>query len=185
MGAFATLLFGIRFPQMATALVVAGVGTGSNLAELDAWRAAQVVRADAIRSQGWHELALESGHSPTRVQLKKKDPRGWAEFVQHLREHSPEGSALTQQYYQGARDPVYAWEAELKTMMVPTLLALGDEDWPCIEPNCFLKRTIPNCGLWMQPRTGHAINLEEPGAFNREMQSFFSTVERGRWSLDA
>jgi pimeloyl-ACP methyl ester carboxylesterase len=37
----------------------------------------------------------------------------------------------------------------------------------------------------MQPRTGHAINLEEPAAFNREMQSFFSTVERGRWSLDA
>ncbi|MDB5378732.1 MAG: alpha/beta hydrolase, partial [Rubritepida sp.] len=92
MGAFATLLFGIRFPQMATALVVAGVGSGSNLAELDAWRAAQVVRADAIRSQGWHELALESGHSPTRIQLKKKDPRGWAEFVQHLREHSPQGS---------------------------------------------------------------------------------------------
>lgn len=185
MGAFATLLFGIRYPQMATALVVAGVGTGSNLAELDAWRAASAERAEKIRTEGWHEMALESGHSPTRVQLKKKDPRGWNDFVEHLREHSPEGSALTQRYYQGARDPVYAWEAELKTMMVPTLLALGDEDWPCIEPNCFLKRTIPNCGLWMQPRTGHAINLEEPAAFNREVQSFFSTVERGRWSLDA
>jgi hypothetical protein len=36
-------------------------------------------------------------------------------------------------------------------------------------------------GLFVQPRTGHAINLEEPAAFNREVQEFFSTVERGRW----
>ena len=185
MGAFAALLFGVRHPEMATALVVAGVGTGSDLKELESWRAAQAERAERIRAEGWQELALESGHSPTRIQLKKKDPRGWEEFVRHLREHSPLGSALTQARYQGARDPVYAWEEDLKRMRVPTLLALGDEDWPCIEPNVFLKRTIPNCGLWMHPRTGHAINLEEPAAFNRAVQDFFSTVERGRWSLDA
>ncbi len=183
MGAFAALLFGVRHPEMATALVVAGVGTGSDLKELESWRAAQAERAERIRAEGWQELALESGHSPTRIQLKKKDPRGWEEFVRHLREHSPLGSALTQARYQGTRDPVYAWEEDLKRMRVPTLLALGDEDWPCIEPNVFLKRTIPNCGLWMHPRTGHAINLEEPAAFNREVAAFFSTVERGRWRL--
>jgi pimeloyl-ACP methyl ester carboxylesterase len=185
MGAFAALLFGIRHPEMATALVVAGVGTGSDLSALDAFRREQAERADRLAAEGWGELALESGHSPTRVQLKKKDPRGWAEFVAHLREHSPAGSSLTQRRYQGARDPVYAWEDDLKRMRVPTLLALGDEDWPCIEPNMFLKRTLPNAGLWMHPRTGHAINLEEPAAFNRTVQDFFSTVERGRWSLDA
>ena len=184
MGAFAALLFGVRHPEMATALVVAGVGTGSDLEELGSWRAVQAERAERVRAEGWQEMALESGHSPTRIQLKK-DPRGWEESVRHLREHSPLGSALTQARYQGARDPVYAWEEDLKRMRVPTLLALGDEDWPCIEPNVFLKRTIPNCGLWMHPRTGHAINLEEPAAFNRAVQDFFSTVERGRWSLDA
>jgi pimeloyl-ACP methyl ester carboxylesterase len=70
-------------------------------------------------------------------------------------------------------------------MMVPTLVAVGDEDAPCIEPSLFLKRTLPRAGLWVCPRTGHAINLEEPEAFNRELAAFFSTVERGRWSLDA
>lgn len=185
MGAFATLLFGIRHPAMATALVVAGVGTGSNLAELDAFREVQAARAEQIRQEGWGELAREQGLSPTRIQLRKKDPRGWEEFVQHLREHSAEGSALTMRHYQGARDPVQAWEETLRTMRVPTLLAVGDEDEPCIEPNIFLKRTLPNAGLWMHPRTGHAINLEEPAAFNRAVQDFFSTVERGRWSLDA
>lgn len=183
MGAFATLLFGIRHPDRATALVVAGVGTGSNLAELENFRAAQQDRAAALRAHGWPALAEEAAHSPTRIQLKHKNPRGWAQYVTHLRAHSSEGSAMTQAHYQGARDPVYAWEATLRRMAVPTLLALGDEDEPCIEANIFLKRTLPNAGLWMHPRTGHAINLEEPAAFNAAVAEFFATVERGRWKL--
>jgi pimeloyl-ACP methyl ester carboxylesterase len=89
------------------------------------------------------------------------------------------------QRYQGGRDSIFDWEADLRRMAVPTLLALGDEDVPCIETNIFLKSVLPNAGLWMHPRTGHAINLEEPAAFNRAVQDFFSTVERGRWSLEA
>ena len=68
-------------------------------------------------------------------------------------------------------------------MQVPTLLAVGDEDAPCIAPTLFLKRTLPNAGLWMHPRTGHAINLEEPAAFNQALSDFFGAVERGRWRL--
>ena len=183
MGAFATLLFGIRHPARATALVVAGVGTGSDLAGLADFRAAQQERAMALRAQGWPALAEEAAHSPTRIQLKHKNPRGWAEYVTHLGQHSAEGSAMTQAHYQGRRDPVHAWEASLRGMAVPTLLAVGDEDAPCIEANLFLKRTLPAAGLWMHPRTGHAINLEEPAAFNAAVRDFFGTVERGRWRL--
>lgn len=185
MGAFATLRFGLRYGSMASALVVAGVGSGSNLAELAAWRQLQAEKSAQLMKEGWTNIAEETGHSPTRIQLKKKDRRGWDEFMAHLREHSVKGSALTQRWYQGARDPVYHWEAELRRMTVPTLIAVGDEDGPCIEPSVFLKRTLPNAGLWICPRTGHAINLEEPAAFNREVAAFFSTVERGRWNLDA
>ena len=35
----------------------------------------------------------------------------------------------------------------------------------------------------MVPRTGHAVNLEEPAFFNRAVQDFFGTVERGRWAV--
>ena len=61
------------------------------------------------------------------------------------------------------------------------LLAVGDEDELCLEINIYLKRQIKTSGLWISSRTGHAINLEEPSAFNREVQNFFSTVERGNW----
>jgi hypothetical protein len=45
-----------------------------------------------------------------------------------------------------------------------------------------LKRTTSTAGLWIVPRTGHAVNLEEPDAFNRNVQEFFGIVERGKWT---
>ena len=58
---------------------------------------------------------------------------------------------------------------------------LGDEDEPGLDANVFLKRTIASSGLVVLPRTGHAVNLEEPDHFNALVEDFFSTVERGRW----
>ncbi|HEX6266978.1 MAG TPA: alpha/beta hydrolase, partial [Burkholderiales bacterium] len=44
-----------------------------------------------------------------------------------------------------------------------------------------MKRAIPSAGLAMLPRSGHAINLEEPALFNRFVEDFFHQVEAGRW----
>jgi len=184
MGAFAALLFGIRHPAMATALVLAGVGSGSPKQEQAAFREACAARGAKLIAQGWPgELAEETGHSATRIQLKKKDPRGWAAYMERLSQHSGLGTGLTMKHYQGERDSIFDWEPQLRTMAVPTLLAVGDEDGPCIETNIFLKKVLPHAGLWMHPRTGHAINLEEPAAFNAAVATFLSTVERGRWTL--
>jgi pimeloyl-ACP methyl ester carboxylesterase len=184
MGGFAALLFGIRHPDMAVSLVPAGAGSGSPKQDQAAFRAACQARGDKLIAQGWAgEMAEETGHSPTRIQLRKKDPRGWAAYMQRLSEHSGLGTGLTMKHYQGERDSIFDWEPELRRMEIPTLLAVGDEDGPCIETNIWLKSVLPNAGLWVCPRTGHAINLEEPAAFNREVAAFFSTVERGRWRL--
>ena len=61
------------------------------------------------------------------------------------------------------------------------LLAVGDEDEPCLQTNLFLKEKIPGAGLWVCPNTGHAINLEEPAAFNAAVFEFLSLAERGQW----
>lgn len=62
---------------------------------------------------------------------------------------------------------------------MPVLLAVGDEDAACLETNLMLKSALPNAGLWICPNTGHAINLEEPAAFNAEVENFMGAVERG------
>jgi hypothetical protein len=66
-------------------------------------------------------------------------------------------------------------------MTVPVLLAVGDEDVRCLDTNLMLKSTLPDAGLWICPNTGHAINLEEPAAFNAQVEAFLGAVERGSW----
>jgi hypothetical protein len=70
---------------------------------------------------------------------------------------------------------------QFSEMKVPVLLAVGDEDVRCLETNLMLKSTLPNAGLWMCPNTGHVINLEEPFAFNEQIENFLGAVERGSW----
>ncbi|HEY6419871.1 MAG TPA: alpha/beta hydrolase [Candidatus Binataceae bacterium] len=183
MGAFAALHFGLRYPEMASALVVAGCGSGAPKSDREMFKKQCDATADRFLREGAEIVARALGLGPTRVQLQNKDPRGWEEFVRHLGEHSPKGSALTLRNYQGLRPSLYDLRDQLKGLTIPVLLAVGDEDEPCLDANIFLKRTIPSAALWMVPRTGHAINLEEPDAFNRVVQEFFGTVERGRWTL--
>ena len=57
-----------------------------------------------------------------------------------------------------------------------------DEDEPCLEPALMMKRTIATAGLAVIPRSGHAINLEEPDEFSRLAYNFITAAEAGRWT---
>jgi pimeloyl-ACP methyl ester carboxylesterase len=178
-GAYATLMFGLRHPQLASALVAAGVGSGSVRDQREEFMRLCEANAQRFLTEGSKAMARELGVGASRVQLLNKDPRGWQEFVDHLSQHSAKGSALTMKNYQGKRPSLYDFEKQFSELTIPTLIIVGDEDDACLEPSVFLKRTIPTSGLFIQPRTGHAINLEEPAVFNREVQEFLSAVERG------
>ena len=181
MGAFATVHFGYRYPDLAQSLVVAGCGYGAPLEVQDRFKEEAQGAADHLDNVGMEAMAAVYGAGPTRVQLENKDSRGYAEFMQILAEHSAVGSAHTLRGVQAHRPSLYNLEAELRSIETPTLLVTGDEDEPCLEPNIFMKRMIPNSGLVMIPKTGHACNLEEPEAFNAALREFFLKVERGRW----
>lgn len=183
MGGFAALHFGLRYGAMASALVVAGCGYGAPKGERARFRAETEALADRFEQAGTEAAAEAYCGGPCRVQYQAKDPRGWAEFRARFVEHSAKGSANTLRGVQARRPSLYDLEAELRVLTVPTLLVTGDEDEPCLDATVWLKRTVPSAGLVILPRTGHTANLEEPEAFNRASQAFFSSVERGRWSL--
>ncbi len=182
-GAYATLVFGMRHPQRASALVVAGAGTGAWLPDREAFIAHTKENAERFLKEGSAAMAQSMGHAGTRIQLKNKDPRGWEEFVRYLSEHSAIGSSMTLRYVQAERPSLFEFKGQLAQLTIPTLLVVGDEDEPCLDVNLFLKRTIPTAGLWMIPKTGHAVNLEEPGLFNEGVQAFLSAAERGHWRM--
>ena len=120
-------------------------------------------------------------YGPTRVQFENKDPRGFAEFKQMLGKHSAKGAARTQLGVQRERPSIFALEDKIAACRIPMLVVTGDEDWPCLLPGVFIKRTCPTAGLLMIPNSGHAVNIEEPAAFNAALADFLTQVDAGRW----
>jgi pimeloyl-ACP methyl ester carboxylesterase len=181
MGAYAALHFGLTYPELAKSLVVSGVGSGSPIADRAQWVMESEATARVYLEQGGDAAAGVIAQGPTRGQLRRKDPRAFEEFISHLREHSPQGKARTLIGYQARRPSLHDFAKEFSALETPVLLITGDEDTPCLETTLWLKKTFPNAGLWIAPNTGHAVHLEEPDAFNRALEDFFTAVDRGRW----
>jgi len=181
MGGFATLHFGLRHPEKALSLTVAACGYGAAPEQRDRFDSeseAIAAKYDEIGAAGVAEFYANGAY---RIQFREKDPRGWQEFKDTLAQHSAKGAAMTMRGVQKRRPSLYDLEDALKAMTVPTLIISGDEDDWCLEPGLYLKRTIPAAGLWVVPKTGHTVNLEEPALFNAQLAEFFAMVEAGRW----
>jgi pimeloyl-ACP methyl ester carboxylesterase len=181
MGGFCALHLGLRAPERAMSLVVAGVGYGAAPEAQEQFRRESTAIAEAFRSEGAAAVAPRYAVGPARVQFQNRNRAGWEEFAAALAEHSSEGSALTMLGVQVRRPSLYALRDELAALHVPTLILAGDEDDGCLDASVMMKRTIPSAGLIMLPRTGHTANLEEPQIFNRAVEEFLAAVERGEW----
>jgi len=183
MGGFATLHFGMAYAARARSIVVGGCGYGAEPGKREQFQAEAEAAAIRFETLGIETAANSYALGATRVQLQNKDPRGWEEFRRMLTEHSARGSALTLRGVQKRRPSLFDLVEQMRQIRVPTLIVTGDEDDPCIEASILMKRTIPSAALVMLPRSGHAINLEEPALFNQFIEQFFHQVESGRWQL--
>jgi len=183
MGGFATLHFGLAYPDRARSLVVAGAGYGSEKGEREKFRDEAVVIAERLEREGMAVFAQAYAYGPTRMQFENKDPRGFAEFKAMLAEHSAKGAANTQLGVQRERPSIFDLGEQLAKLTVPMLVVTGDEDWPCLAPGVFIKRTCPSAALLVLPNTGHTVNIEEPGAFNAAVADFLAQVDAGRWPM--
>ena len=151
--------------------------------EREKFRNEAVVIADKLEREGMAAFAQAYAYGPTRVQFENKDPRGFAEFKAMLAEHSAKGAANTQLGVQRERPSIFDLEDQLAKLAVPMLVVTGDEDWPCLLPGVFIKRTCPSAALLVIPNSGHAINIEEPGHFNAALAEFLAQVDAGRWPM--
>ncbi|HEX4928287.1 MAG TPA: alpha/beta hydrolase [Burkholderiales bacterium] len=181
MGAFATLHFGLAYPERALSITVAGGAYGSHPGHYRQFQQDSRANAERIQKEGIKKFVDSYGVGPTRVQLQNKDPRAFAEYLAQFHEHSALGAVNTLLGVQCRRPSFYDLAEPLKRMSTATLIMLGDEEEPALEANLFLKRCIPGAGLAVFPCSGHGINLEEPALFNRLLEDFLHSVELGRW----
>jgi pimeloyl-ACP methyl ester carboxylesterase len=181
MGAFATLHFGMAYSPRALSLVVAGCGYGAHPDQRAQFQEQARALAQTMLDEGMGKIAATYGHGPTRLQLRDKDPRGFADFIRCFSEHSAQGSANTMLGYQARRPSLYDLTAEMARISAPLLIIAGDEDDATLEPSVLMKRTVRTAALAVLPKSGHVLNIEEPGLFNRLVEDFFHQVEAGRW----
>ncbi len=177
MGGFCALHFGMRHGARARSLVAAGAGYGAPPGDHEEFKKNCGELADRIEREGWHTICAEYAEGATRLAFKRKNPRGWAEFRDTLCTHSSHGSMMHMRHVQGERPSLWDFEDRLKALAMPLLVVNGDEDSPCLETGIWLKRTVPDCGHWVLPMSGHTMNIEEPEQFNQGLERFFAEAE--------
>ncbi len=183
MGANVVLDLALQHPERCRSLVLSGCGAGTtNRAQFED-NVHQIV--DVLESRGMTSFADVYSEGPSRQPFKRKDPVGWRTFREQFAGHSARGSALTMLGVQRGRRTIFSLESELKQLRIPTLVLVGDEDEPCIDPAVFMKRSIPSSGLVVLPQTGHTVNLEEPDLFNQSIDLFLDQVQSGTWATRA
>ena len=180
MGANVARDFAIAHPDLVRSLIIVGAGAGS--VNRGQFLAGQAAIADGLAREGMAAMVRNLDAVPTRAAFKRKDPRGFAEFLRHAGEHDAAACAHLARNVMSRRKTVQDVEAGLRALRVPTLIMVGDEDAPCVEPSVMMRGFIPHAGLVVFPACGHTPNIEEPGLFNLHVAEFLASVERGRWA---
>ena len=170
MGGSIALNFGLAHPGRVRALILAGTGTGSADKHQFAREFGPI--ADRLEREGVSKVAEDYLRGPTRIQLLRKNPAMWQKLHDDFVGLSATGLAHTLRRVQLRRPTMYELEDRLRGLRVPTLVIVGDEDTPALEPSRFLAATIPGAALTVLPRTGHTLNLEEPERFNAAVLEF-------------
>jgi len=180
MGGNVALNFGLTNPEMVSSMVIAGAGTGSD--DPGAFRKRILNMAERMRRNGMDSM-VNYVYGPARVQLENKSPKAFSLFKSQFMDHSSIGSANTFEGVLSKRLPVFELEDKLEAIEIPTLIMTGDEDDPCMNSSLFMKKHISTSGLVVFPKSGHAINLEEPDLFNSSVSEFLGLVEKGKWNF--
>lgn len=178
-GGNVVLNFGIRHPEVARSLVVAGAGAGT--VGREQFLAQAKINADAIESEGMEALVKQMLVAPQRQALRLKDPRGWDVFLDEIRTFSPLGAAHVMRVALMGRTPLFELENEIEALSMPILVMVGDQDTPARETSAFVAQHAPHAGLCVLPKCGHTLNIEEPGAFHYHVSEFLAAVDNGRW----
>jgi len=181
MGGYTVLQVALNHANRVRSMVLAGTGSGGERWYTEEFHKRSRDLATQFEREGSAVVAQTYGHGPSRVPFELKDPRGFAEFAGQLAEHDAKGSAYMSRGFQGARPSLYDFENDIHKLSTPALIVVGDEDERCIEPALYLKNWLSASGLAVLPKTGHAVNLEEPDLFNHLVGDFLSRVDGGSW----
>jgi pimeloyl-ACP methyl ester carboxylesterase len=181
MGSMTALHFGLAYPRRTHSLVLAGTGPGHSREATEKFNAAVQALADHIEERGWPAVLTDYEATPDRRELRWKNPAMHKAYSDRLHARDRFLSAMVLRRVICRRPVLAEISHQLATMDVPVLIVTGDQDDDCLPTSYFLRRMVPRSGLAVLPRTGHAVNLEEPDLFNRLLDRFYIAIAGGKW----
>jgi pimeloyl-ACP methyl ester carboxylesterase len=153
LGGYMSLAFHAAHPDRVRALLVIDTGPGfKDDRARDSWNQYARSFADRFAAEGLGALA---GRSPEQASAMHRSADGLVLAARHM---------LTQ------RD-AHVIES-LPTIAVPTLVLVGADDEPFRNATDYMAAKIPGATKVVVPGAGHAVNLDQPEAFDAAVRRF-------------
>jgi pimeloyl-ACP methyl ester carboxylesterase len=175
MGANVALHFALSHPERVRALVIADTGSGSGAGP--EFAAAVGASAASLERDGIEAYADAALRNPTFGRCAQRSPEAERFMRSCLMTNRARGLAHTARGVIIRRPSLYALEARLRELSVPTLLVVGEHDEGCVAVHRFMAGVIPGARHVVIPGAGHFPNLEEPAAFNRAVRAFLRATD--------
>lgn len=169
MGGNIALNLALAHPESVRVLIACDTGAGSEDPAGFRARCAEYAEAAKRGMDAFFEAAMQWN---VFADFAKRGEREAALLRQLVLAQPPHGIGLTALHTLATRLPIYALEARLEAMRVPTLVVYGEHDEPCVQTSQFMARTIPGARLWMVPGASHFVNIDYPDLFNETLLAF-------------
>src|SRR5437868_14426819 len=158
LGGVISLAFHIAHPERVSALMLFDTGPGFRNPEARRqWNERAAARARELETKG---LAVSGGGAETRLG-RHRSAQGLAGAAR----------GMLAQFDSSLID-------SLPTIAVPTLVLVGAEDRHFLAAADYMAAKIPGAQKVVIPGAGHAANLDQPEAFNRDVTAFLSELVR-------
>ncbi len=157
LGGYMSLAFHRAHPERVRALMIIDTGPG--------------FKNDEAR-EGWNRTAIRTAE---RLETRGLEGLGASGEVRASRHRSAEGLARAARGMLTQRDPAVI--ESLPAIAVPTLVVVGADDTPFLKAADYMAAKIPGAEKVVIPAAGHAVNLDQPQAFNAAVRTFLDRLD--------
>ncbi len=154
LGGYMSLAFNLAHPSMVQALMLFDTGPGYK---------------NPVAREGWNETSRKRAEV---FEEKGLDALGRGAEVRIAQHTSAQGLA------HAARGMLAQFDSRiiesLDSITVPTLVLVGDQDQPFLGATDYMANKIPGSTRAVIAQAGHASNIDQPAAFNAEVEKFLA-----------
>jgi pimeloyl-ACP methyl ester carboxylesterase len=159
-------------PERVSRLVLAEVGAGAD----DPVKIEGMARRwVALIAQGAvDELVCDMLRSELFKVYARRNTRRRDHMAALIRATPIDGLRFTLSEVLAKRKSLFRLSGLLKSVRVPTLVVVGQQDYVCSKAARLLAQSIPNAALQIIPDCGHMSPLEQPAAFTAALTEFLA-----------